>query len=874
MPSDNTIENAVSSAKHKIPEQGPLEYFVHHNTIHHYENLDFFKAVAIASKDYDANAFMPEEYYWEKYENQKISKDNIIYEINLFKSKYDIKLPSHIIYRLLIQKKTDNHCSNDQKIKEIRELYVEKKLAFYSSAFREDYGVEIDYIISSHILKFFAVYFDFGSSYWPMSNRENGLWKQFIKLYQKSYILSGKYLKNLAINIAEFKDISPLDALLILINKLKISKEYYNEYFFELSCRYKGWLGFIKSLEAHPEWIKVKDIRPNFTEALAIIMLCEYTAVKMLSQPIPKVPRVIELYKHSYEFINYMLYEQAKNHDLYIEFIKATEYLTDVNRKKILHKAFEKTFHDSFFNTYILQRNIDKNKKHDYQVICCIDEREESLRRYLEVDNDCQTFGAAGHFALPIKFKSFFDKNTRALCPIVVKPVYTIVEKGVIKNKSYIKSLFIWGELLWLDALNSKTMLRGLIQSYIGFFTKAIPFTLDIISPALTYKIKEFFSKHINQSVSTRLRYKKNLIKTGLSLQDRIETANSFLKSIGLTTNFSEFIFIMGHGSSSLNNPHEAAYDCGACGGGRGGPNARLMSLILNEETVREMLSKNYHIKIPSNTIFIGAYHNTCNDKITYYDQDNLFTSNQLNSIKEKIYSAAKLNSMERCRRFSSVQFDKSEDYYIKKAQQRSIDFRQPRPEYCHATNAICVIGPRSYTKNIFLDRRAFLVSYDESIDYDNSILLNTLNTAIPVCAGINLEYFFSYIDNEVYGCGTKLPHNVTSMIGVMNGYQSDLRLGLSWQCVEIHEPIRLCILVICKLSVMEQLLDKISNFKLLIENRWVKLSVHNTDNDKIYVFTNSKFEEYEPNEHPRSYFRVDKDIMNSSEHLNFGYIV
>ena len=35
-------------------------------------------------------------------------------------------------------------------------------------------------------------------------------------------------------------------------------------------------------------------------------------------------------------------------------------------------------------------------------------------------------------------------------------------------------------------------------------------------------------------------------------------------------------------------------------------------------------------------------------------------------------------------------------------------------------------------------------------------------------------------VDNERYGCGTKLPHNVTGLIGVMNGTCSDLRTGLA----------------------------------------------------------------------------------------------
>ena len=77
-----------------------------------------------------------------------------------------------------------------------------------------------------------------------------------------------------------------------------------------------------------------------------------------------------------------------------------------------------------------------------------------------------------------------------------------------------------------------------------------------------------------------------------------------------------------------------------------------------------------------------------------------------------------------------------------------------------------------------------------------HTILTRLLQAAVPVCGGINLEYYFSYVDNAGYGCGTKLPHNVTSLLGVMDGAASDLRTGLPWQMVEIHEPVRLLFVI------------------------------------------------------------------------------
>src|SRR5262249_56269873 len=105
----------------------------------------------------------------------------------------------------------------------------------------------------------------------------------------------------------------------------------------------------------------------------------------------------------------------------------------------------------------------------------------------------------------------------------------------------------------------------------------------------------------------------------------------------------------------------------------------------------------------------------------------------------------------------------------------RAADLAQPRPEYGHATNAFCVIGRRSRTRGLFLDRRAFLVSYDPTLDHDGAVLARIMAAVVPVVAGISLEYYFSYVDPSGYGSGTKLPHNVTSLLGVMDGAQSDL---------------------------------------------------------------------------------------------------
>jgi uncharacterized protein YbcC (UPF0753/DUF2309 family) len=79
--------------------------------------------------------------------------------------------------------------------------------------------------------------------------------------------------------------------------------------------------------------------------------------------------------------------------------------------------------------------------------------------------------------------------------------------------------------------------------------------------------------------------------------------------------------------------------------------------------------------------------------------------------------------------------------------EERAVDLSQARPELGHATNAACFVGRRALTHGLFLDRRAFLVSYDPGIDKTGEILERILLAVGPVGAGINLEYLFSTVD-------------------------------------------------------------------------------------------------------------------------------
>ena len=382
----------------------------------------------------------------------------------------------------------------------------------------------------------------------------------------------------------------------------------------------------------------------------------------------------------------------------------------------------------------------------------------------------------------------------------------------------------------------------------------AIPLAAKVLFPRLTARFGR--PHHGEAPGGTRLKLERQDAEpshsdagVGYSLAEMTDIAERLLRDIGLVDGFAPLVLVLGHGSHSMNNPHESAHDCGACGGAVGGPNGRAVAQMLNDPRVRAGLAGR-GIAVPEDTAFVGGLHNTCNEYVTFPDADRVPPSHAgvLATVTAALEEVLDRNSHERARRFHSAPLAISNAAARHHMDARAEDLAQVRPEWGHATNALCVVGRRQRTRGLFLDRRAFLNSYDPTRDdADGTILARILGAAVPVCGGINLEYYFCHVDNPGYGCGTKLPHNVTALLGVMDGAASDLRTGLPWQMVEIHEPVRLLFVVETTPAVMAGIMDRNPLIGTMVRNGWVQMSVLDPHSDGIQVYRDGAFHPYQP---------------------------
>jgi uncharacterized protein YbcC (UPF0753/DUF2309 family) len=431
--------------------------------------------------------------------------------------------------------------------------------------------------------------------------------------------------------------------------------------------------------------------------------------------------------------------------------------------------------------------------------------------------------------------------------------------------------------------VGSRSLALGAILSAGLGSLAAAPLLARILAPRLTARVRRALGGFVEPPPKTRLKLERQAPEPGpenghqgFNLTEMVGCADRLLRDIGLISGFARLVFLIGHGSSSLNNPHKSAYDCGACGGSPGAPNGRALAFMLNDPRVRAGLAAT-GLTIPADTVFVGGVHNTCDDFVTVFDTDRIPETHraEFDRARKEIDETCERNAHERCRRFMSAPLTMSFAEAKAHVEGRSEDLSQTRPELGHATNAICHVGRRERCRGLYMDRRVFLTSYDPTQDNENGdILARTMAAVFPVCGGINLEYYFSHVDSPGYGCGTKLPHNIASLLGVMDGAASDLRTGLPWQMTEIHEPVRL--LIVCETTpeIMFKILGNNPLGNLLTRNGWVQLALQSPETNEILLFKGGKFVPYVPQatELPRAASSTDW-YRGWRDHLEFAEI-
>ncbi len=745
-------------------------------------------------------------------------------------------------------------------------------------------GIDTDGWIHAPLIRFLAGYLDQGLAHWSMPARNHGIHGCFLEVYNTSLAAHcGPWARILPRLVAEDRvaERSAVASLEHSLAQLGVPTEERADYLAATLLALRGWAGMVRQFEERPDRVPAREIPTTLAGYLAVRLLFERAAIDwaarqlafggpvselraFLRSRVPKAPLVTASDRawplfHIAQLcgLDASIVDQWTDGDVVLLEAELRE-LNGVRRRRILHQAFERAIRYRLYDALSGYPPRERVRAPAFQTIFCLDEREESFRRHLEeVEPECETFGTPGFFGVAMYHQSASDAHPRPLCPVAIRPNHYVpeIEQDAedFAGRSRRVQRRAAGFLGYNVHLGSRMPVRGaVLMTVIGWFM-LIPLVLRVVFPWLASRWRRVQETSIAPP-RTRLKLDRDDSTppvgqyAGFTVKEMADIVRRVLEDIGTGARLSPLVLVVGHSSVSLNNPHESAHDCGACGGGRGGPNARAFSLMANDPRVRRLLAAE-GFTISSATWFVGAERNTCNNAVVFFDEDFVPSDWQpvFERAKDAIEIARRREAHERCRRFDAVPGWYPPLAALAHVQGRAADLAQPRPEYGHATNAFCVIGRRTRTAGLFLDRRTFLVSYDPTGDDDGAILARIMAAVVPVVAGISLEYYFSYVDPSGYGSGTKLPHNVTSLLGVMDGAQSDLRTGLPWQMVEIHEPTRLAIVVEGFPDRVGRVLAANPSLEQLVRNRWIWLACLDPQSGALWEHRSTGFVPHTP---------------------------
>jgi uncharacterized protein YbcC (UPF0753/DUF2309 family) len=666
-------------------------------------------------------------------------------------------------------------------------------------------------LVNREMIKWCGAFLDLGQGTIGMPGRSEGFYNGFRMLSIDDKRLHQGVKNNIAwlTNLPEQAE----DAIVLCLEKLGVSLENQEDFIKESLSYLPGWAGYVK-------WRTVWR-NPASSVDKTPVTLVDFVAIRLVI--------TVLLWPEAGFKKNNVIASQVQNH-----FIKKME---DIEKK------YSQSLLQNILSHQEKKQDSQKTRP-DAQLVFCIDVRSEPFRRCLEKTGHYETFGFAGFFGLPVRIHDYNTGESSDSCPVLLKPRYDIHEIPIMQSLPCVKRNMYGKEKVtrlkhaYQDLKYNFSTPFSLVET-LGAWC-GISMLARTLAPVFSAQFLKWFTKKMMPTVETQpiVTLNKGDSLSGIAPAEQVLYAEAVLKMMGLTDNFAKLVLFCGHGSTTQNNPYASALDCGACGGNHGGSNAKVLAAILNRPTVRACLYER-GITIPADTQFKAAEHNTTTDAVVIYpeDNENEVHADLIKNIQVDLLAAQTMNSDNRCKTFG----ESHNKNPIHSTQKRSHDWSEVRPEWGLARNAAFIIGPRHLTASLDLEGRCFLHSYEWDQD-ENGTSLETIMTAPMVVAEwINTQYLFSTMDNVAYGSGSKITHNVTAKIGVMQGNASDLMHGLPLQSVMMtdeesyHEPQRLLTVIYAPKAKINPIIARQEILKTLFFNGWVKLIAIEPEQNQAY---------------------------------------
>ena len=768
MSTNTSIEDSIDQAATAVGAAWPLHSFVTANPLAGFEDQPFHEAAAEAERLFGSDGYPSAE---------------------VFQQAWD----EGLIDRELLEAELTDHGHDDSPEALLDRMAAADAAEAATTETSDDPQQPVDHLL----IKWLAAFLDQGHTEWPMPNREDGFYKSFRAVARHDGEIPDSR------TIADLPE-EPIAAIQKVLGEHHVG-DWSTNFEYHLTSL-PGWTGLIKQqADSGDAW-----------QSAYPISLAGYLAARLVVAALLDVP----------------IEPPA-------EWTASDEPSDGVPLAEVWLTVWEQSYRgelvDAVAEASGSLAEADDGGRPDAQLVFCIDTRSEIIRRHIESTGNYETHGYAGFFGVPMRYEGYDSEVSVDACPPIVDAQHRITDRPTAGHDSKHDAHDRWHDALGMGkdvvkALKSNAATAfSFVESAGAGYGAALAAKTLVPDRFAAAKDAADNAPHTHEFCEPSVDYNPDGVhelREGLTHDEKVEYAETAFELMGWEQ-FARLVVFTGHASETANNPFDSSLDCGACAGNPGGPSARVLAAICNDDAVTAQL-RSRGIDIPEDTVFLAGEHNTTTDEVELYAGDVPETHRaDLERLRADLATARDGATAERA---GDMAVDAESS--CRETERRATDWAETRPEWGLAGNAGFVVGPRALTDGLDLDGRSFLHSYDWATDPDGDALEAIITGPMVVTQWINTQYYFATVDNAVYGGGSKVTHNPVGNVGVHQGNGGDLMTGLPLQSLMsadgelYHQPLRLSTVIHAPVQRVTDILAEHRSVRELLDNDWLSLTV------------------------------------------------
>ena len=285
--------------------QGPIGVFVHHNTLHAFQELPFEQAVIEASHLFGSEPYMTEAAYRAELARGRIQPQDIDAVLDGEPDAIVFpRLSRRSLRRAMITpgvrefdaatilwRMEQGDLARDFRQRALRALF---DACFARAVAHEEEPTPprpVDEVIHPWLIRLCSVFLDQGMAYWPMPNREKGFYVSVRTVLSAPSGIFPQYLKGLGEEFRrqEYFSFSAADAVLDFLDTQYFKETDWEDVLETELLALPGWAGLMRRLEEDPGLAPHEHLTSSLMDFLAVRLTMARVASRMgVAETVPQ----------------------------------------------------------------------------------------------------------------------------------------------------------------------------------------------------------------------------------------------------------------------------------------------------------------------------------------------------------------------------------------------------------------------------------------------------------------------------------------------------------------------------------------------------------------------------------------------------------